>query len=235
MSGEQDMRSRLLAFLAIAVLATGCVAAGNTGPSPNPSSSPVDAAPTPIATPIVKVPDPNASTTPSEIPDPTCVNSHLQGQAPPPTIANRGATSRIVIVATFQGLGTARWNTTDGSRPARLLGQSFAIVTPVKTTLVQSIRADTAAAPELFLYGGTVGCDTMTDISTPTLVAGTKYVFFIAPVGSPGGRRSGERLVVDAWPIDSAGLVRTPLDGAVTLKAFSTSINAAPFGTQTTP
>ena len=224
------------AFLVGCLALAGCVTAGaspnaNSG-STNPQSSDLPAVvATDSAGNYIKSPDLAATHLP--IAEGSCFVVHVQATIGPRTVAAMAAMSPDIIVGTFQGFGPSRWNTPDGTRPTsnEFNSTSARLVRSVSIGVQTTVRGAGASASQAIVRGGQLGCDVSSFSDSPSLTVGSRYVFFLVPVGNSMGGPSSDLLVLEAWPIDANGTVQTREDGAIPLSQISTAATQIPFST----
>lgn len=193
------------------------------------------ATPPPDATPIADA----TPAAPADEVDPTCGSATVSYDTADPTIANRAEGASVVVIATVESVGTARWNTDDGKPPA-FEGDNpppdVYIYRPVSLSITTLARGDSLGSTlEVNALGGMVGCYSFEFEDSPELKAGQQYAFFIGPALAEEGTTDPSPVTINAaWPV-SAGLVETPLEGDVELPLFVATVEAAPVGPFTEP
>lgn len=216
------MMKRLLAGLAtigIALAATGLVLAlielrpvappSQVGSVAGPSDSPAAS-------------QPEAS--------PGCGVDEISADGPAPSISNRTRGSTVVVVATVVDVGSARWNTPDGSRPAfaTLPPRGAYVYRPVTLKVTAPLKGSTPTSVTVRLPGGTADCFTFLVDGAPNLVVGHAYAFFLGPSRTASGADDTATLTVnEGWSMSQSGAVQTPLDGSLSIPALSAAVAAA--------
>jgi hypothetical protein len=155
----------------------------------------------------------------------------VEAEIGPRTLAAMAGMSPAIVVGTFQGYGTARWNTPGGTRPtsAEFNSTSARLVRPVSVSVQSSVRGAAASVSHAIVRGGQLGCDVSNFSDTPILTVGSRYVFFLVPIANSTGTPSADLLVLEAWPIDASDIVQTREDGPVPLSRISTVAAQIPF------
>lgn len=187
------------------------------------------ATPPPDATAVAQ---PTAS--PAAESDPTCGSATVSYDAAEPTIANRAEGASLVVIATVDSVGEARWNTADGKAPA-IEGESpppdAHIYRPVRLSVTTLARGDLMGSTlEAKALGGTVGCYSFEFEDSPQLKSGEEYAFFLAPALPGAGAADASTLTINAAWVVTAGLVSTPVEGEVTVPVFLAAVETAPVG-----
>jgi hypothetical protein len=140
--------------------------------------------------------------------------------------------SNLILIATFDGYGDATWNTPDGSRPTseefRNSSYDVTIIRGVQMTVDEDLRGTTAEAADIYVRGGTVGCDTIAYSDAQQLLFGSRYVFYGASwVGDPAGK---PRLaLIRAWVLDSANSARDEFGQEIALADIRTAAESIPY------
>jgi hypothetical protein len=203
----------LVALAAFAILAASCVTAGlSTDPSATEFDKPPHTDP-PVVFPTAQC-----------IPDPTIV-----GQEVPRTIDNMAMMSEVIVVGEFKGIGKARWDTPDGSRPKDLIQEPAVIIRPVLIETETAVRGDPSRAALAFLRGGTIGCDRMLFAGEPVPTEGSRYVFWLLRSTDSRGGPVPDLGLLEAWPIDANEIVQTPLDGKLSLNDLASRVAKVPY------
>jgi hypothetical protein len=148
----------------------------------------------------------------------------LSGDPGPRTIAATTAISQVIVVGTFKGFGTARWNTPGGVRPtsAEFSSTSAVLERPASIAVETMLRGSTALVQNAVVRGGKSGCDS-TVADTPALHVGSRYVFFLFPILDSHENPGPDLLVIEAWPVSPSNVVQTRQDGPVPLSQISTA------------
>jgi hypothetical protein len=211
---KMPLARMLLTICASATLAAGCVTAAL---SPDPS-----------ATDYEKPPQTEA---PLVLPSPSCIDVSVPaGDEIPRTIDNMAGMSELVVVGEFKGLGKARWNSSDGTKPKDVTYLTPAIIErPVLIKTETAVRGDGSRAVHATLRGGTIGCDRWVFEGDPVPSPGVRYVFWLMRTIDSSGGPSTDLNVLEAWPIDAKNLVQTPLDGSLSLSDFAAKVAAVPY------
>jgi len=121
----------------------------------------------------------------------------------------------LVALVTVGGRGQARWNTTNGARPANateesVVQQGYAIYTPaIFATMTVLVDHRTQPTATFVTLGGQVGDDRYVAYGYPTVARGVRYVVVFAPTVLPVTHAVTESmlLVYDAFPVTPAGKV----------------------------
>ncbi len=205
----------LVALAAFAILAAACVTAGS---SPDPSATGFD--------------KPPHTDPPVVFPTAQCIDETIPiGQEIPRTIDNMAMMSEVVVVGEFKGIGKARWDSPDGSRPKdrNPLLNPAVIIQPVLIKTETAVRGDPSRAARAFLPGGTIGCDRVIfeGVSVPT--EGARYVFWLLRTTDSKGGPIPDLDVLEAWPIDANDIVQTPLDGNLSLSDLTSRVAKVPY------
>lgn len=214
-TGRDSSSHRILASLfaaTLVVVLTGCYGAQTGGEPPVGSDLPPD--PTPGAT----------------LSDDECFVLHGIREPIPQTIDNMTALATVILVGTFEGYGKPMWNTPDAARPTyeEFTNTSARIVRPVMLDVETALRGLKDAAEGARVTGGEIGCDSVTYEPDLSLVAGTRYVCFLAPTAESSGEVVSSLIPIDAWVV-AADVVETRLDGSTSLEALAKAIEASPY------
>lgn len=154
------------------------------------------------------------------LPEASCYNHTVSMQMIRQSVPAMVHLSSVVAVGTFAGFGPARWNTLDGHRPSHaelLAGKPASLDRPLMIADATMLRGRPDALTGALVRGGTSGCDTMRYSFTPELQSGTRYVYFLAPTSDIDGVVRDSVGLIDAWPVDTAGVVNTRRDGPLPL------------------
>lgn len=185
---------RLVCLLLAAVIPAGC---GVHVPSPSETDSPT---PTPSAMPPCGHVSMNADWGPYVIAgiteEGTLHGYPLQANAPDAVV---GAT---IVVGRVLGFDAGIADPPD-----------WRVFTPVRVGVQTVIQGDIEQDGFRFLVeGGEAGCLTERVDTTPTLLDGARYVFFLYPPTTSEGVVHADRLVLrrDAWYVDDRDMVGTP-------------------------
>lgn len=199
--------------------------------SPSIGSTPSGAPEDPRFTPI-----PEASTDPStaDCAAKSYVVKQVYADRSDPTIANRTEASKDVVIGTAT-VGEAKWNTESGAKPATerdgTLPAGAIIYRPITISVSTSLKGDAATTIEARWLGGAVGCEIAAiDNGSDTDVApDTTYTFFLGASLNADGKRTLEELtVLEAWPVDAQGSIKTPLEGTLDAATLNQKVEAAP-------
>jgi len=187
------------------------------------------ATPPPDSTAVAEVtPSPPSADT-----DASCGTATVSYDAADPTIANRAEGASVVVIATVDSMGAARWNTDDGKAPAfdETPPDDAYIYRPVSLSITSLARGDILGSTfEATALGGTVGCYSFEFEDSPQLKDGEQYAFFLAPALTEDGKTDASTLSINAaWPV-TAGEVITPAEGGVAVAEFLAEVEAAPAG-----
>ena len=186
------------------------------------------ATPPPNATAIAERTSP-----PAEESDQSCGTATVSYDAAEPTIANRAEGASVVVIATVESVGAARWNTDDGRAPAfdQNPPEDAYVYRPVSLSIATLARGDLLDSTlEAHALGGSVGCYSFEVEDNPKLESGDQYAFFLAPALADDGETDTSELSINAaWPV-TAGRVSTPVEGRVALPLFLASVEIAPVG-----
>lgn len=170
---------------------------------------------------------------PAEESDPSCGTATVSYDAAEPTIANRAEGASVVVIATVESVGAARWNTDDGKAPAfdQNPPEDAYVYRPVSLSITTLARGDLLGSTlEANALGGTVGCYSFEFEDSPELKSGELYALFLAPALADDGKTDPSTLSINAaWPV-TAGQVSTPVEGEVALPLFLAAVEAAPVG-----
>ena len=203
----------LLALTAFAILSAACVTAGL---SPDPSPTGFD--------------KPPHTDPPLLFPTAQCIDETIPiGQEVPRTIDNMAMMSEVVVVGEFMGIGKARWDTPDGSRPKDLIQEPAVIIRPVLIETETAVRGDPSRAALAFLRGGTIGCDRMLFAGEPVPTEGSRYAFWLLRSTDSRGTLVPDLGLLEAWPIDANEIVQTPLDGKLSLNDLASRVAKVPY------
>lgn len=219
MKGLLGSVAKVGAVLAAATLTFVLVALRPTAPPSNGSHQAGSAA------------GPSASAQETQPASPTgCGADEVSADAPAPTVSNRTRGSTSVVIARVVAVGSARWNTLDGTRP------SFDAVPPrgayvyraITLSVISQSKGSMPGSATVRLPGGTADCFTFLFENTPELVPGRDYAFFLGPSRNASGGDGAMTLTVnEGWPVAADQTVQTPLDGSLSLQAFSAVVAAA--------
>jgi hypothetical protein len=140
------------------------------------------------------------------------------------------AGSPAIVIGTFQGFGTTKWNTPGSRRPtpAEFAKSAAMLVRPVSIKVENILRGSIASIPHAIVRGGQLGCDLITHSDTPNLTVAVRYIFYLIPVADSDLKPSSDMLVVAAWPIDSNNMVDTVDDGQVPLSQIAATLPQLP-------
>lgn len=174
------------------------------------------------------------SSPPTEEADPSCGSATVSYDAAEPTIANRAEGASVVVIATVDSVGPARWNTADGKAPAfddENPPTDAYIYRPVSLSITTLARGNILGSTVgVNALGGSVGCYSFEFEDSPELKSGQQYAFFLAPALEEDGRTDPTTLSINAaWPV-TAGSVSTPVEGEVAVPVFLAAVEAAPVG-----
>ncbi|MDQ3554012.1 MAG: hypothetical protein M3395_06355 [Chloroflexota bacterium] len=80
---------------------------------------------------------------------------------------------------------------------------------------------------DLMVPGGTVGCASFLTAGVGELEVGRRYAFFVdaSSLRLPSGESALVAYLV--WPVSAGGLVKTPLDGDLSIHAFVSAVRSA--------
>lgn len=182
---------------------------------------------------------PSDAVPPTSYPSPgsSCITERSEVNAVESTVENLAKFSTGVIVGTFDGYGTAQWNTPTGEQVAtdadRRLG--VWIYRPIKITPTKALRGDPSMVVGARVAGGEIGCNSDRYSDEPVLKEGASYAFFLEPEWDPKHARSTDPWVLWAWPLNGDGTVRTPLEGDVAISILSQVIANTPLLVLPTP
>ena len=135
-----------------------------------------------------------------------------------------------IMIATFEGSGSAQWNTPTGNRPAAEANLAVWIFTPVKMAPQTVLRSSVGTTASHRIKGGTIGCDTDTYDDTPKLAVGATYAVFAVPEWDKSAA-SADPWILWAWLVEPDGTLQTPLDGSVTIDQLSQAVTQLPVAT----
>lgn len=213
------MKSRLAEALvvAMAVLAvTGC--------SRLPESSVSGAGAAPPAT-----EPPSADVLPSPMSE-RCGTIYESIDSLEPTFENLRLSAQNVVVATVSGQGEAFWSSPTGRAPTAsdrpVPGNEFGILTPWSVKVEEAVSGTEKPGPlTVVTEGGRVGCFVHDVRPAVQLAVGEQYVLFLgdARPGDPSGAVPAFNAFL-AFPVQADGKVVTPLDGAMSIAAFSKAL-----------
>ncbi len=195
---------RLVALFAVVGLVSACVAAPGASEGKVPPSG---------VGPPTSYPSPGSS----------CITQTSVVNAVESTMENLAKFSTAVVVGTFDGYGSAQWNTPNGERVATDADKRLGvwIYRPIKITPKSALRGVPSSVVGARVEGGAIGCDSNRFSNEPVLKEGGSYVFFLAPEWDPKHARSLDPWVLWAWPLNADGTVHTPLEGDVPISALS--------------
>jgi hypothetical protein len=221
--------------LSVVIVAVLVVRAQTTNaPSQEGSVSSPRTTGTPSATAVASMPaSPTANSTAGTL---SGCGSNSQGElsiddGASPTVAHRTHASQMVAVGTVTSIGSARWNTPNGSAPTFSQGHPPAwalIYRPVTLSIQETAKGVGVATLTGRLPGGTVSCFTYTQSGAPAPAANGSYAFFLGASADSTGFTSAQLTLIDAWPVAADGTISTPLDGTLSTTAFLTNVQAAP-------
>jgi hypothetical protein len=147
-----------------------------------------------------------------------------------PTITNRTIGAQAVAIGSVQSIGPAQWNTSDGLAPpftAENHPPAWAeVFRPVTVVVERSAKGAATSPVTVRREGGTVGCYTSTVDGTPDMTVGSRWAVFLGPSATSTGPTNTQFRILDAWPVNAAGVVSTPEDGQVSVASFITSVAA---------
>jgi hypothetical protein len=144
-------------------------------------------------------------------------------EMPPLTLARLAGASKLTVVGSVVGLGTVKFNTKDGGRPAdpRVRpGNHPLVFTPVTIAVDEPIVGDPGPGSlQAAIEGGTFdNCVVYHVAQAPALVAGKKYVLFMNDGRDVDDSPRPDRpTIFAAWAVADDGTVETPEDGVVPL------------------
>ena len=184
---------------------------------------------TPVGTPDLPSSSPVASNGPSQ-PTSGCVDGRFETSRMQLTTTNVASVSSIVVVATFDGFETPRWNTPDGLRPkAPSIHTADKIYRPAHVTIKQTVAGPSPASSfAVRVDGGDLGCDHYAYDYSPTLAAGSQYVMFIGYSVDSAGATTSDLSLVEAWPLSQTNVVTTPLEGSLDLATLKSAVAKVP-------
>lgn len=148
----------------------------------------------------------------------------------PMTVESLAGASSTILLGTFHGHDEARWNTPDGHRPtpSELVETSARLHRPMRLTVERVIRGAADDAAHAFDPSGRLDCDMTAVIGGRELVIGQRYVFFLFAVSNSVGAMSGDRQLVDAWPVGTDDVVETAQQGPIPLTELLERIERTP-------
>jgi hypothetical protein len=193
----REAATRAGGIAATLVLVAGCVSAGGLTAPPEASSSSA------IATPIASASDGN------------CFGvSVAAGTSAPYTIASLAAEGKVFVVGEVTAIEPAMFNTADGKKPPGWGARSSVsakIVTPVVLQVEQVLRGEIRPGEiRVLIWGGTVGCWTMTVDVAPRVELGQRYVFILTQALDANGKNLLDLQEMKfAWTVDSNDVVQT--------------------------
>jgi hypothetical protein len=163
------------------------------------------------------------------------VVKQVYADRPDPTIENRSASSSAVLVGTVSSIEPGRWNTPTGDRPDELIdtpGQSTIIYRPVAIKTDSLVRGE-ARGSELTVrwLGGQAECDYagFEGGSALDLKLDSQYAFFLgASTNADETQTEKELTILGSWLVTADGRIETPLDGTLSISAFTTQVERAP-------
>ena len=206
------VNARPVRVIVVALVLSGCSAAGVDGQSVDPRPSPEIQ-----ATALV---DPGAG-------NDDCFSVHRSFE-PDRTVENRVKESTTVVVGGFLGYGDSFWDSPTGSRPPieEVSKGNARLLTPVKIGVTVPIKGDVADIQKAVVWGGTLDCDRFTSDNSLDLADKQAYVFFLASVTDSRGELGNNVMLLDAWPVDAQSIVETPREGTRSLDQLTREIVA---------
>jgi hypothetical protein len=185
---------------------------------------------------------PPATSAPSDVPASAaiipaatdCVTLYESIDSLDPTLVNLRVESKDVVVGTVVSQGTPFWDSPTGQapKPSEQLGEGneFYILTPYTLTVDRTVTGSrTPGTITVVVEGGQIGCDKFEVSPSLTLDIKKQYVLFLKPrlASDNTGATMKEPMVFHAFPMQADGQVLTPLDGAVSLPAFTSALASA--------
>jgi hypothetical protein len=150
----------------------------------------------------------------------------------PPILADYASIVPIVVIGRVVSMGRATWSTPDGSEPdlASHDAINFHIFRPVTVDIEESVKGDPTAELNVNLWGGKARCVTYDPGWVLPLEMANGSTWALLVDGSPDGRNgemTDDLMIIEAWPVTASGIVKTPLDGDLSLAAFESAVKAA--------
>lgn len=199
------------------------------GSSQSPSQDPAGPAPTRSA--ALTFPSPMPTFPPLQSPRPSvaCGEYTVIYDSLEPTIEYQGGTAPDVFVAELVAVGDAFLVPSGAYEPGEGEG-SIAIdaYRPVTLEVTEVAKgSDLPSTRSVMVPGGTVGCADFLVAGFVDLNVGQRYAFFVGDSGGSLPSNPPALVTYAAWPVTAEGVVRTPLDGDLTIDAFVAAVRSA--------
>ena len=150
----------------------------------------------------------------------------------PPVLADYASAVPNVLIATVVQTGPGQWSIPDGRQPdlATREAINFHIYRPITVAVETSVKGDAEGNLVANLWGGSAGCVRYDPgwVLPATMADGSRWALLLdySPDG-PNGEMTNDLMIIEAWPVTAAGVVKTPLDGDLSLTAFESAVSAA--------
>jgi hypothetical protein len=218
-----------LAISAVVGLTTAACASVDATPGPEPTAtidpSPIAATASPYKT--------SGATQPSETiePEPSCFNIHVIIEPIPQTMDAMSRISTVIVAGTFDRYGPTRWNTPDGVRPSQAMIQRkpARLIRPLLVTVDTTLRGQGVPLGAAQVRGGELGCDRVDYSDEIDLAVGSRYVFYLGPVGNSDGVVGTRLQLSEAWSLGSDNVARTRLEGPQPISEITTVAQSNPY------
>jgi hypothetical protein len=92
----------------------------------------------------------------------------------------------------------------------------------------KSLRGDASILGTARVKGATLGCDRVRYSDEPMLTPGEGYVFFLQSAWDSKTTGASDPWIAEAWPLDSNGIVQTPLEGPVPIDSLTKVVADTP-------
>lgn len=165
---------------------------------------------------------------PSPQPSAACGDYVITYDGPAPSIAEQALTPEIFIaeiVDVADAVLVPIGEHVSGEGEGSIVDQAFRLLTLDVTDVAKG--SDRSSKRSIIVPGGTVGCARFVVAGLTDLAAGRRYAFFVeqSSLTLPGGPSAP--VAYTAWPVSTAGEVKTPLDGDLTIDAFLSAVRSA--------
>lgn len=169
---------------------------------------------------------PTSTAVPSESPTPQviCGDHVITYDGLEPTIETQATAPGVFVADVISADAFLLPIGSDGSGESAGVTDVYRLLTVDVTAVAKG--DDEATMRDIAVPGGTFGCATFLVSGLPELTQGERYAFFVEErtVQVPEGSAP---VTFTLWPVSSGGIVKTPLDGDLTIDEFVSAVRAA--------